>query len=480
MKLTPVVLGTVLLAAACAVNPATGKRELSLMSEAQEIAIGQQADAEVRREMGIVEDRDLQQYVSTIGLELAKHSERPSLPWHFAVVDMPVINAFALPGGYIYLSRGIMPFLDSEAQLAGVLGHEIGHVTARHSAQQYSRATGAELGLILGSIFVPAVRPFGRLAETTLGVLFLKYGRDDELEADGLGVRYTSRAGWDPAGVAGMLATLDRLEDETDRKGMPNWLSTHPAPADRVQRVQAAVQRASVRVNAHTNVSREEYLRRIDGLIYGDNPDQGIVRGSRFLHAALRFSVDFPDGWTIVNQPTEVVAKHPQADAYVLLQLEQKPTGSNIEQIALSSMQRAGFQPVEGSRTSLNGLDAFVGTYQGSLQDLGRAGVRAAHIMYGKNVYMVAGLAPAQIFNQVESSFTPAVRSFRPLTAAQAEEIRPNRIDLYTARQGDTWASIAERAGKGIIKPSTLAIMNGRQVNDQPRPGERLKIVVAG
>jgi predicted Zn-dependent protease len=464
---------------ACAVNPATGRRELTLMSEAQEIAIGRETDAEVRSQMGILEDRDLQQYVSSIGLELAKRSERPQLPWQFGIVDQPVINAFALPGGFIYLSRGILPFLDDEAQLAGVLGHEIGHVTARHSAQQYSRATGAQLGLVLGSIFVPAARPFGQLAEATLGVLFLRYGREDEIEADNLGVRYASRAAWDPAGVAGMLTTLDRIEDETDQKGMPNWLSTHPAPADRVQRVQTAIREAGTAA-APRQASRDDYLRRVDGLIYGDNPDQGIVRGSRFLHAALRFSLDFPANWTVVNQPAQVVARHPKANAFILLQIVQKPTGANIQQIALSSMQRAGFEAVDGSRTTLNGLEAFVGTYQGVLEDLGRVGVRAAHVVHDRNVYLIAGLAPAQIFNQFEPELTPAVRSFRPLSAAQAAEIRPHRIDLYTVRQGDTWASIAERAGAGVIKPSTLAIMNGRTAAEPPRPGERLKIVVQG
>ena len=464
--------------AACALNPATGKREFSLMSEDQEIALGKEADGQIRREMGTLADRDLQQYVSAIGLELSKQSERPQLPWQFAVVDQPVINAFALPGGFIYLSRGILPFLDDEAQLAGVLGHEIGHVTARHSAQQYSRAAGAQLGLILGSIFVPAARPFGQLAEASLSLLFLRYGREDEIEADGLGVRYAARAGWDPAGVAGMLRTLDRIEDETDQKGMPNWLSTHPAPADRVQRVQTAVQ-AAVLEKPRRGASRDDYLRRVDGLIYGDNPEQGIVRGSRFLHTALLFSLDFPKGWPIVNQPTQVVAKHPKADAYVLLQLVQKPTGANIQQVALSSMQRAGFEAIDGARTTINGLDAFVGTYQGSLEGQGRVGVRAAHIAHGGNVFMIAGLAPAQIFNQVEPELTPAVRSFRPMTKAQAADVRPNRIDLYTARQGDTWESLAER-GKGIIKASTLAIMNGHEITEPPRPGERLKIVVEG
>src|SRR5947199_9345103 len=165
---------------ACATNPATGKRELSLMSEEQEFQIGRDQDAQIRKEMGVYADRDLQQYVSSVGLKLAQVSERPNLPWHFPVVDVPAINAFALPGGYIYITRGILPFLDNEAQLAGVLGHEIGHVTARHAAQQYSRSTGAELGLILGTILVPQTRPLAQLGESGLGVLFLKYGRDDE------------------------------------------------------------------------------------------------------------------------------------------------------------------------------------------------------------------------------------------------------------------------------------------------------------
>jgi predicted Zn-dependent protease len=261
---------------------------------------------------------------------------------------------------------------------------------------------------------------------------------------------------------------------------MPNWLATHPAPADRVQNVQAAIQQASAGATARRKIDRDDYLRRIDGMIYGDNPDQGIVRGSRFLHKVLRFSIDFPQGWMIQNSPRQVVAKHPKADVYMLLQLVEKPIGRNIEEIALSSMQKAGLQPIDGNRTSINGLEAFVGTYQGTLEGLGRVGVRAAHIAHGNNVYLFAGLAPVQIFNQAEPELTSSVRSFRPMTAAQAEEIRPNLIDLYTARQGDTWQSIAERAGKGIIKPSTLAIMNGHAVSDQPRAGEQLKIVVGG
>jgi predicted Zn-dependent protease len=467
---------------ACATNPVTGKREFSLMSEAQEIQIGQEQDAQVRREMGVYGEADLQQYVSDIGLRLSRLSERPGLPWKFTVVDAAAINAFALPGGFIYITRGILPFLDDEAQLAGVLGHEIGHVTARHSAQQYSRSTGAQLGLILGSILVPQTRPFAELGQTGLGVLMLKYGRDDELQADELGVKYATAGGWDPAGIPQMLTTLGRIEETSDNKGVPNWLSTHPAAEDRVQKVQAAVQTASARASdgaPRFATNRDAFLRRVDGIIYGDNPEQGIVRGRSFLHSGLRFTLEFPQAWDVNNGPSQVVAKDPQANAFVLMQLVQQPVGRTIEEVALRSMQSAGFQAVEGSRRTINGLDAFVGTYRGTMQDLGVVGARAAHITHGQNVFFVAGLAPQQIYQRAEPAFSGTIASFRPLTRAEADNIRPNRIDFYTARQGDTWQSIAERSG-GIIKATTLAIMNGHQTADQPRPGERVKIVVGG
>lgn len=475
-----VALLLVMFAAACATNPVTGKREFSLMSEAQEIAIGQEQDVEIRKEMRVYDDPALQQYVSDIGLKLARASERPNLPWHFTVVDVAAVNAFALPGGYIYITRGIMAYLQDEAELAGVLGHEIGHVTARHAAQQYSRATGAQLGLVLSSIFVPATRPLADVGQTGLALLFLKHGRDDELQADALGVRYGSRSGWDPDGVPQMLATLGRIEETSDNKGVPNWLATHPAPEDRVRLVQAAVKEAEAAAAAPLSADREGFLRRIDRIIYGDNPDEGVVRGSSFVHANFRFAIDFPDGWDINNGQTQVVAREPGANVMMVLQSVEQPQGRTIRDVAVQAMQRAGFRLVNGGETTINGASAFVGTYEGSLQDMGRVAVRAAHVVQDRNVFLIGGIAPVDRYNQVEASFSRSIQSFRPLTRAEAESIRPNRIDLYTARAGDSWQSIAERAGRGVVKASTLAIMNGHAVNDQPRPGERLKIVVAG
>jgi predicted Zn-dependent protease len=472
-------LVVLLLATACATNPATGKRQFSLMSEEQELAIGQQQDLQIRKEMGVYNNRELQQYVTTIGMKLAQISERPNLPWHFTVVDVPAINAFALPGGYIYITRGIMPFLQDEAQLAGVLGHEIGHVNARHAAEQYSRATGAQVGLILGSIFVPGGATATQLGASGLGLWFLKYSRDDEAQADELGVRYAARGGWDPDGIPQMLTTLGRIQETNDNKGVPNWLATHPAAEDRVQRVQAAVRQAEIGATRFTT-DPDGYLRRVDGIVYGDNPDQGVVRGNSFLHAGLRFALDFPSAWTVTNGSSEVVAREPGANVLMVLEPIERPQGRTMEDVALLSMQRAGFRVTNAGETSIHGLSAFVGTYQGSLQNLGRVVVRAAHIRQDRNVYLIAGIAPAELYSRAEADFSRTIDSFRSMSPAEAEEVRPNRIDLYTAPKGGTWQSIAERAGGGLAKAATLAIMNGHAIDDQPRDGERLKIVVGG
>jgi len=464
------------LAAACATNPVTGKREITLVSEAQEIAMGQQADAEVRREMGVYDDPELQRYVEDIGYKLAKLSHRPNLPWQFTVVDHPAVNAFALPGGFIYITRGILPYLNDEAELAGVLGHEIGHVTRRHAAQQATRAMlgqGAILGL---GIFVPATQPFGSVTSAGLGVLFMKFGREDEREADRLGIEYAAKGGWDPAAVPDVLTTLSRM-DELSERGVPNWLSTHPDPGSRVAEAQPVVaQFASLNASDR---NRDAFLRRIDGLVVGDNPRDGIVRGSVFLHPAMRFGIEFPDGWEVLNSPSQVAAREPGQKRYMILQLVDRPQGRTVDEIASRSMIDAGFRRLEGQSTQINGLDAFVGLYQGQLSGIGRVIMRAAHIRQGRQVFIVGGFAPDADFEKVDGAIGASLRTFRELDAREAASIRPNHLDFYTVRAGDTWQSIASR-GKGLARASDLAIMNHHPVNEQPSPGERIKIVVEG
>ena len=467
------------LAAACATNPVTGRRELNFMSEAQEISIAQESDPQIKEEMGVYNDPELQRYVSEIGLRMAKVSERPQLPWRFTVVDVPAVNAFAVPGGGIYVTRGIIPFLDNEAELAGVIGHEIGHVTARHSAQQYTRQITGQVGLLALGMFVPEARPFGELSGQALGVLFLKYSRGDELQADQLGARYESALGWDPAAMPAFLSTLGRLDEAAGyRRGVPNWLSTHPEPLSRVNDIQATVQRLKA-AGGGVATNRDAWIQRVDGLVYGDNPEQGLARGSVFLHPVLRFRIDFPEQWEISNSPQEVVAKAPGADIFMMLQLVEKPQGRNIQEIALDSMGNSGFRSSQGERTTINGFDAYLGVYQGQVQGLGAVTTRAAHFMFDTKVFVVAGLVAPGAFQQSDKAFLTSIRSFRRLSDKEAEDIHPDRVDLYVVRAGDTWASIAERSG-GAVKPATLEVMNKAAPGSQPQQGTRIKIVVRG
>jgi predicted Zn-dependent protease len=462
--------------AACATNPVTGERELTLISEAQEIAMGQQADAEVRREMGLYDNAELQRYVEDIGFRLAKLSHRPNLPWQFAVVDHPAVNAFALPGGFIYVTRGILPYLADEAELVSVLGHEIGHVTARHSVQQASRAMGGQIGMIALGVFVPQTRPLGDFTSAGLGVLFMKFGRDDELEADRVGIEYAAKGGWDPSAAPSVLQTLSRLSSLSER-GVPNWLSTHPDPASRV--VEAQPVAAKFATSETRDRNRDEYFRMIDGIVVGDNPKDGVVRGNAFLHPVMRFALEFPEGWEVMNSPSQVAAQEPGQQHYMLLQLVDRPQGRTAEEIGARAMASAGFKRLEGEDVRLGGLDAFIGLYQGQINGIGSVVMRAAHVIQGRTVYVVAGFAPEAEWGRIDQAVTTSLRSFRELSAREAADIHPNRLDFYTVRSGDTWQSIAQRGG-GLVRASDLAIMNQHDVSDQPDPGEQIKIVVAG
>ena len=474
-------------AASCATNPVTGSRELVFMSESQEAELGQQADAQIRSEMGVYDDAALQEYITSVGRRLAAVSHRPDLPWQFTVIDSPVVNAFAAPGGYIYLTRGLLAYLNDEAELAGVLGHEIGHVTARHSVQAYSRAAGAQMGLLLGQIFVPGMRPrygapgLGDAAGQGLGLLFLKFGRDDERQADRLGAEYAVASGWDPHGVGDMLTTLGRIADTTDRRGTPNWLATHPEPADRVVGVTGTVEGllAETADPFALRVDRGGYLARIEGIVYGDNPEQGVVRGREFLHPALRFALEFPGGWEVHNGPEMVVAREPGQDRYMLLRIVEE-TGYDLQRTAERGMAGTGFVEVQGTTSEIDGLDAYVGTYTQDVSGVGPMIARVAFIRFGSSVYLLGAFADAAGYRLIERDVHDSIYSFRQLSRDEADRIRPNRVAIYRVVSGDTWQRIAQRIGAEIVPAATLAIMNGFPVNEQPLPGDTIKVVRPG
>ena len=279
----------------CARNPVTGKRQVVLMSEEQEIAMGKEADPQIVAQFGLYQDQALQAFITEKGKAMAAISHRPNLNYEFKIVDSEVLNAFAVPGGYVYFTRGIMAHFNNEAEFAGVLGHEIGHIAARHSVEQQRNAILGQLGIIAGMIIAPELAQFGEAASQGLGLLFLKFGRDAERESDKLGVEYSSKIGYDAQYMAGFFNVLKRKGEESGSAELPTFLSTHPDPGERNQNVAQLAAEWKQKLNlTNPQVNRDAYLKRIEGLIYGEDPKQGYLENNVFYHPELRLQFSIP------------------------------------------------------------------------------------------------------------------------------------------------------------------------------------------
>lgn len=341
---------------ACATNPVTGQHELMLISETDEIRLGQRTDGQIAQAYGRYDDPKLGTYIADLGRRLAKVSHRGQLPFEFKVLDSPVVNAFAVPGGYVYLTRGILSYCNSEAELAGVMGHEIGHVAARHSAQQYTRAQLAQLGLGLGAILSESFGQLAGLAQLGVSTLFLKFSRDNERQADDLGVEYATKVGFDANQMANFFETLERLHPSSDRSGLPGWFSTHPNPEDGIGAVQRKAQEWAQRLSSpHLQVNREAYLHQIDGLIFGEDPRQGYVAEDILYHPELRFQFPVPSGWKPNNTPTQVQIVNERRDALILFSLKRgrSPEAVARQFIAKSKARVIRFDAVSRSMACL-------------------------------------------------------------------------------------------------------------------------------
>ncbi|HEV2149209.1 MAG TPA: M48 family metalloprotease [Longimicrobiaceae bacterium] len=442
------------LAAGCAINPVTGQRQLALISESQEIQIGQQAAQEVAQSLGLVNDDALQAYVQRLGARLAAASERPGLPWTFRVVDDPTPNAFALPGGYIFITRGMMNLMDSEAELAAVLGHEIGHVTARHSVTQISRAQLAQLGLGVGSIFFPsAAQQLGGLASGGLQLLFLSYGRDAERQSDELAFKYALSQGYDVREMDDIFATLQRIGEAEGRSPLPSWQSSHPAPAERIQAVEARL--ATLTGNERLTLGAAEYLGQIDGLAYGENPRNGFFRGGLFLHPDLRFQLRFPEGWRTQNLSQSVTAVSPRQDAVIQLSLA---GATSAEDAARRFLAQQGVQGGQTFRDRINGVPAVVSAFQAQTQQGVIAG-RAAFLEYGGKVYQILSYTPGAAFNAYDRTFQGVIGSFAPVTDPEVLNVIAPRVDIVRL---DRAMSLTEfnRRFPSVIPLEELALIN--------------------
>ncbi|MEL6675283.1 MAG: M48 family metalloprotease [Bacteroidota bacterium] len=344
---------------ACVRNPVTGKKEVSFMSNQQEMALGAQSDPSIVASFGLYDDPAIQKFIEEKGMAMAKLSHRPELEWKFRILDSPVVNAFAVPGGYIYFTRGIMAHFNNEAEFAGVLGHEIGHVTARHSARQYTKQTLGQIGLIAGLILSPDFREYAEQASQGMQLLFLKFSRDHESQSDALGVQYSTQAGYDAREMADFFHTLERLSANPNGERLPEFLSTHPDPANRFENVGKMAEEWQAKPEYQGKsftINRDSYLKMIDGMIYGDDPKQGYVDNFVFYHPELKFQYNVPRNWKTVNSPQQVQMATEDGKAMMVLTLAQ---GDNMQQAAQKFAEEHQLTVVDSRQTTVNGLSAL-------------------------------------------------------------------------------------------------------------------------
>jgi len=456
-------IGLLLAVAACAVNPATGEREFSLVSESREIEIGRESDPAITAEMGgLYPDDALQRYVSGLGMKIAATGERPSLPWSFKLLDDDLVNAFALPGGFVYVTRGILGYMNSEAQLVAVLGHEAGHVTARHTAGQITRVQLGQLGLGLGMIFSETVRRYGQAASTGLQLVFLAYSRDDESQADMLGFRYMTRLHYDPEGMSNVMRMLQSTTAATGGS-VPTWLSSHPDPGNRVEANEKRIAAASMDFTGYS-VNGTEFLEHLDGLVFGKDPRTGYFIGQRFLHPTMRFELTFPSGWKTANGAQAVQAAPAAGDAVMSLTLSRAANAAAAVS-ALRSIE--GFVLRREYNDRVHGLPASFVEFDLQTQD----NVLRGTIMYVENngsLFEVAAWGTQSGWSASQALAESTMRSFSNLSDSRYLNVEPDRIRIVRLPRAMTFEEFVRQY------PPSVAIDEVRLAN-QVQQGERLE-----
>jgi len=466
-----------LFAAGCAVNPATGKRELSLITPAQEAAMGREGYNAAVAEYGRYDDDALAAYVDSVGRKVAAASDQPTLGWRFTVLDDPVVNAFAMPGGYIYVTRGLLAHMQSEAQLAGVLGHEIGHVTARHSARQITKQQLAGLGLGIASAVSPTFRRHGAAAEQALGLLMLKYSRDDESQADELGVRYATGAGYDPREIPGTYRTLQRIAERAGQT-LPVYLSTHPDPGARAERTASLAARAAT---GHANllVRQRGFLDHLRNLVYGENPRYGWFEGAHFYHPVLGLEMTFPEGWRTSHTHTALTAMAPDESGVLQLTLAPNAAGKSPGDYLVGLTTEGRVASSRGAPETIGDWPAWVGVLVVPDGQGGQGTLVAGFVRPNPDVLLQVlgrGAAPG---DADERRVLAAIRSMGPLTDPKRGMVQPVRIRIVTATSAGEFRSLWPTLGGGLVPLEEGAILNGLAADEPVQKGEWLKVVDA-
>ena len=520
-------LASLVLLSACARNPVTGKRQLSLMSEQQEIALGTEADPSIIQQFGMYDDQKMQDFINTKGQEMARISHRPNLKFTFRVLNSNVVNAFALPGGYVYFTRGIMAHFNNEAEFAGVLGHEIGHVTARHGAQQQTQQILAQVGLIAGIIAVPQFAQFAETAQQGLGLMFLKFGRNHESQSDKLGVEYSTKIGYNSLYMADFFKTLGRITDASGAR-MPAFLSTHPDPDDRYGNVKRQSEEIQKTKNvADLNVNRDQFLRMIDGIVYGEDPREGYVENLVFYHPELKFQFPVPRDWQTQNSPTQFAMVDKNQKAMMLFTIAQ---GKTLEEAAQNTAKQLNLNIGRTDAKLTNGIRTLVvasevkqeqtpqqqqqqgatnggSTQQGNTQSgMKRRGsgsstsstpsstpsgsnatpqqqtapktlVLSYYYELGGNIYVMHGVALETDFQANLNTLKNTMEGFAALKDQNKINVQPERIRVKTATKSATLSELLASWGVPQKRQEETAILNSMFLSNQIASGTLIKTI---
>lgn len=469
LLMAPLIASTLM---SCASNLATGERHVNLISEAQEIDMGREADAQIIAGLGLHPDSALQRYVQELGASLAGKSERPQLPWTFRVIDDPAVNAFALPGGFIYVTRGLMAHVMNEAQLAAVIGHEIGHITAKHSVYRMSEQQLTQLGLGIGMMVKPDLARYGDYVNAGLGLLTLKFSRDDEKQADHLGVRYMVRAARDPREMIEVLDMLGRVTADADGGRVPEWLATHPTPANRSELLQNELDTLMVDP-ATLTVNQNGYLRLLEGMVFGPDPRQGYFRDNHYYHPELEFDFTFPLNWNTANLREGVVAVSENQEAVIQITMSPQPSAAEA---ARAFVGLDGVQAERQEAATINGLPVVFARFSAQDGEQSLRG-RAMFVDLQGRTYQLLGYTTEQRWPAYESVTTTALHSFRHVTDPAVLRVQPARLTILTVGQRVSLDQLAQQHSSPVLL-DILALINQTSTAAQFNAGDHVKLVI--
>jgi predicted Zn-dependent protease len=470
---------SIMLVYSCSINPVTGKKQISLMSEAQELALGKQSDPAIIGQYGMYEDDKLQKFINEKGKAMGAISHRDKLEYNFRILNTPVVNAFAVPGGYVYFTRGIMAHFNNEAEFAGVLGHEIGHITSKHSSRQYTNQVFAQLGLIAGMILSPEFRQFGNEAMQATQLLMLKFSRDHESESDKLGVEYSTKIGYDAHYMDDFFMTLKRLSGDSGQS-LPTFLSTHPDPVDRYNKVHAYADDFQKKDKTTTDyqVNRDSYLRMIDGLIYGDDPKEGYIEGGKFYHPVMKFQYTLPANWQTVNTPSQVQMGEKEGKAAMFLGLSQESSLSAALQKDITDNK---LSLVKQNNRTLGGNPAMTAYATQAQQAQDGSTVNLAvdlcYIQYGGAIYSFSGVTYENTYSTYRPVFERTYTSFKKLSDPSKLNRMPEKIKIASVSSTGTLQSAFNKLKVPSNRQNELSIVNGMELKDQVKAGQLIKVL---